>query len=183
MGMSGKVVSLLSAGIDSPVATWRMIRRGAVAVGVHFSGWPQTNDLSERIVGEMHRVLRPGGRLAVMMYHRRSTRYWISGVVRHGVFGLELLRKTPDEIQMSFTDGFFARHYSRSELRRLFGQFEVTDLRTLDMRDLAIPLRPLRKGLLRLLGPKRYWALVRRVEAAFGWELFLKARKPDLSGH
>ena len=50
VGTAGRVVSLLSAGIDSPVASWRMIRRGAVLVGVHFSGRPQTNDASERLV-------------------------------------------------------------------------------------------------------------------------------------
>ena len=50
VGTAGRVVSLLSAGIDSPVASWRMIRRGAVLVGVHFSGGPQTNDASERLV-------------------------------------------------------------------------------------------------------------------------------------
>jgi len=61
VGMSGRVVSLLSAGIDSPVATWRMIRRGAVAVGVHFSGRPQTNDLSERFVAEIGEVLSATG--------------------------------------------------------------------------------------------------------------------------
>jgi tRNA uracil 4-sulfurtransferase len=63
VGMSGRVVSLLSAGIDSPVATWRMIRRGAVAVGVHFSGRPQTNDLSERLVFEIGAKLEPTGGL------------------------------------------------------------------------------------------------------------------------
>lgn len=40
VGSSGKVVCLLSSGIDSPVATWRMARRGAVPIGVHFSGRP-----------------------------------------------------------------------------------------------------------------------------------------------
>jgi thiamine biosynthesis protein ThiI len=62
-GMSGKVVSLLSAGIDSPVATWRMMRRGAIAVGVHFSGRPHTNDLSERIVVEIGEQLSATGGL------------------------------------------------------------------------------------------------------------------------
>lgn len=62
VGTAGKVVTLLSAGIDSPVAAWRMMRRGAVVVGVHFSGRPQTNDLSERLVAELGRVLeRTGG--------------------------------------------------------------------------------------------------------------------------
>jgi thiamine biosynthesis protein ThiI len=61
-GTSGRVVSLLSAGIDSPVATWRLIRRGAIAIGVHFSGRPQTNDSSERLVAEIgKRLARTGG--------------------------------------------------------------------------------------------------------------------------
>ena len=36
VGTSGKVVALLSGGIDSPVAAWRMIRRGCRVLGVHF---------------------------------------------------------------------------------------------------------------------------------------------------
>ncbi len=64
VGTSGKVVALLSAGIDSPVATWRIIRRGAVAVGVHFSGRPQTNDLSEHVTDEIAQVLARTGGLA-----------------------------------------------------------------------------------------------------------------------
>jgi len=57
VGTAGKVISLLSAGIDSPVASWRIARRGAVVIGLHFSGRPQTNDLSERLVGELGEVL------------------------------------------------------------------------------------------------------------------------------
>jgi len=44
------------------VATWRVIKRGAVAVGVHFSGRPQTNDASERLVRKIgDRLSRYGG--------------------------------------------------------------------------------------------------------------------------
>lgn len=64
VGSSGRVVSLLSAGIDSPVATWRMIRRGALAIGVHFSGRPQTTDLSERLTDEIGLSLSHTGGLA-----------------------------------------------------------------------------------------------------------------------
>lgn len=64
VGTAGRVVSLLSAGIDSPVASWRMMRRGAVVVGVHFSGRPQTSDLSERIVSNLGSILEPTGGLA-----------------------------------------------------------------------------------------------------------------------
>jgi thiamine biosynthesis protein ThiI len=40
VGTSGRVVSLLSGGIDSPVAAWRMIRRGCRAHFVHFHSHP-----------------------------------------------------------------------------------------------------------------------------------------------
>jgi thiamine biosynthesis protein ThiI len=39
-GTSGKVLVLISGGIDSPVAAWRMIRRGCRAYFVHFHSYP-----------------------------------------------------------------------------------------------------------------------------------------------
>ena len=64
VGSSGRVVCLLSSGIDSPVATWRMARRGAVCIGVHFSGRPQTSDASEYLVDDIARVLEKSGCIA-----------------------------------------------------------------------------------------------------------------------
>ena len=61
VGSSGRVACLLSSGIDSPVALWRMARRGAVPVGVHFSGRPQTSDASEYLVDDIARVLEKTG--------------------------------------------------------------------------------------------------------------------------
>jgi thiamine biosynthesis protein ThiI len=42
VGTSGKLVSLLSAGFDSPVASWMMMRRGAIVHAVHFHSMPYT---------------------------------------------------------------------------------------------------------------------------------------------
>ncbi len=64
VGASGRVVCLLSSGIDSPVATWKMARRGAVCIGVHFSGRPQTSDASEYLVDEIAEVLERTGCIA-----------------------------------------------------------------------------------------------------------------------
>ena len=58
-GSAGKVVTLLSSGIDSPVSTWMLARRGAVPVPVHFSGRPQTADTSEYLVQDIVRALGP----------------------------------------------------------------------------------------------------------------------------
>lgn len=64
VGTSGKVVSLLSSGIDSPVALWRVARRGAVPIGVHFSGRPETVDTSEYLVDDIAHVLERTGCIA-----------------------------------------------------------------------------------------------------------------------
>lgn len=63
VGSSNRVISLLSAGIDSPVATWRMMRRGASVAGVHFSGRPQTDGRSEQLVADIGAVLAQTGGL------------------------------------------------------------------------------------------------------------------------
>lgn len=64
VGTAGKVVCLLSSGIDSPVAMWRMARRGATCIGVHFSGRPQTASTSEYLVDDIAHVLERFGGIA-----------------------------------------------------------------------------------------------------------------------
>jgi len=47
VGSAGTVVALLSGGIDSPVAAWRMIKRGCRVVFVHFHSVPYLPDISQ----------------------------------------------------------------------------------------------------------------------------------------
>lgn len=68
VGSAGKVVSLISGGIDSPVASWRLMKRGAVVVGVHFSGRPQTSDASEYVVDDLAHALAPAGGFGRIYY-------------------------------------------------------------------------------------------------------------------
>jgi thiamine biosynthesis protein ThiI len=53
VGVSGKVVALLSGGIDSPVATYRVMKRGAKAILCHFHSAPFTDRSSERKAKEL----------------------------------------------------------------------------------------------------------------------------------
>lgn len=46
VGSSGRVVSLLSSGIDSPVASYRMMTRGCRVIFVHFHSFPFTDKSS-----------------------------------------------------------------------------------------------------------------------------------------
>lgn len=61
VGSSGKLMALLSSGIDSPVALWQMAKRGAVCCAVHFSGAPETSDASEFLVDDIAHVLERTG--------------------------------------------------------------------------------------------------------------------------
>jgi thiamine biosynthesis protein ThiI len=57
VGVSGKVVSLVSAGFDSPVASYLMTKRGAEVVFVHFHSLPYVSRNSVEQVRELVRVL------------------------------------------------------------------------------------------------------------------------------
>ncbi len=57
VGVSGKVLVMLSGGIDSPVAAWQMIKRGAKAVFIHFYSYPYTDKASLEKVMDLARIL------------------------------------------------------------------------------------------------------------------------------
>ena len=57
VGASGKVLVMLSGGIDSPVAAWRMMKRGGKALFVHFYSYPYTDRASLEKVEELAEIL------------------------------------------------------------------------------------------------------------------------------
>jgi thiamine biosynthesis protein ThiI len=57
VGVSGTVACLISGGIDSPVAAYRLMKRGCNAVFVHFSGRPLVSRASEDKVRELVQIL------------------------------------------------------------------------------------------------------------------------------
>jgi tRNA uracil 4-sulfurtransferase len=57
VGVSGKVACLLSGGIDSPVAAWRMMRRGCRVLLVHFHSYPILSRASQEKARELARIL------------------------------------------------------------------------------------------------------------------------------
>jgi thiamine biosynthesis protein ThiI len=56
-GTSGRVVCLLSGGIDSPVAAWRLMRRGCRVLFVHFHSYPILSRASQEKVRELVTLL------------------------------------------------------------------------------------------------------------------------------
>jgi len=56
-GVSGRVTCLLSGGIDSPVAAYRMMKRGCLVQFVHFHSHPILSNVSQEKVREISRLL------------------------------------------------------------------------------------------------------------------------------
>ena len=56
-GSSGRVACLMSGGIDSPVAAYRMMRRGCSVMLVHFHSYPVLSRVSQDKVLEIARLL------------------------------------------------------------------------------------------------------------------------------
>lgn len=56
-GTGGRILALISGGIDSPVAAWLTARRGAVVTPVHFHSFPFTSERSKEKVVDLCRVL------------------------------------------------------------------------------------------------------------------------------
>ncbi len=69
VGSSGRVAAMLSGGIDSPVAAWRMMKRGCEVIFVHFHGAPYLSRASAEKAGDLAEIL--GG------YQPRSRLYLI----------------------------------------------------------------------------------------------------------
>ena len=58
IGISGKVLALISGGIDSPVAAWQIMKRGGSITFLHFHSYPLTNNSSIEKVREIISVLQ-----------------------------------------------------------------------------------------------------------------------------
>ena len=59
VGSNGSAVTLLSGGIDSPVSSYLIARRGVRLVPVHFFSFPYTSELAKQKVIDLAKLLEP----------------------------------------------------------------------------------------------------------------------------
>lgn len=97
VGASGKVVALLSGGIDSPVAAWEVAKRGARIELVHFHGQPFTDPSSVRQATRLAEQLSP----------------WLAGarlwLIPFGEIQSEIVTSTPEELRVVLYRRFMMR--------------------------------------------------------------------------
>jgi ubiquinone/menaquinone biosynthesis C-methylase UbiE len=121
---------------------------------------------TERAVAEIQRVLKPGGRLIVMFYHRNSAQYQFKYRLVHLIKGQSM-----QELVNSFDGVGNPRGdvYSRRELRTLLSVFEPPDMFVHFLE---------RDMLTRKVGSFFPQWLIRALEPRIGWNLYAKTRKP-----
>src|SRR6202161_4346777 len=90
VGMSGRAVVLMSGGIASPVAAYRMMKRGLRCTFLHFSGMPLTGPESVYkaygLVRELDKF-QGGSRLFVVAFGKAQQRLASSGGGRRAIMG------------------------------------------------------------------------------------------------
>ena len=77
---------------------------------------------TERCLDQIARVLRPGGRLVMMVYYRPSLVYYLHCGLIRGILMGKLVRHSLHQIYVDSTDGFYARVFTKSELHALLSK-------------------------------------------------------------
>ena len=96
-GVSGKVMALMSGGIDSPVAAWELAKRGASVELVHFHGQPYADPSSARQANRLAEHLAPW---------LMGTRLWL---VPFGEIQAEIVTSAPQELRVVLYRRFMMR--------------------------------------------------------------------------
>ncbi|MEO7803799.1 MAG: tRNA uracil 4-sulfurtransferase ThiI [Actinomycetota bacterium] len=88
VGTSGRVLALLSGGIDSPVAAWQIARRGANVDFIHFHGQPFSDPSSARQATRLKQQLMPW---------LRKSKLWM---VPFGEIQSQIVTSAPQELRI-----------------------------------------------------------------------------------
>ncbi len=93
-------------------------------------------------LAEIRRVLKPGGRAGVMVYHRAAVPWYVwAGLVRGVLLGGLIRHGSIHGVMQSVTDGALARYYSIHEWgREVEGLFETEQTVVLGNRAETLPL-------------------------------------------
>jgi ubiquinone/menaquinone biosynthesis C-methylase UbiE len=96
---------------------------------------------TRRVLQEMHRVLRPGGRCAVMVYYKSWWTFYVCGFLR-GVFQRQFKKQISlHRVAQGATDGAIARYYTRRQWRETTnGLFEVKSVKIYGLKSDVVPL-------------------------------------------
>ena len=143
LGMGGTAVTLLSGGIDSPVSSWMMAKRGVTLEPVHFFSPPYTSEAAKEKVIELARELTPWcGRMRLQIVPFTEIQEEIRRKVPEDFFTL-IMRRFMMRIAQCCADEIHARSIVTGECLGQVASQTMEALRcTEDVAELPV-LRPL----------------------------------------
>jgi ubiquinone/menaquinone biosynthesis C-methylase UbiE len=103
---------------------------------------------TRQVLKEMSRVLRPGGKCAVMIYHRSWWYFYICALLKGLVQGQLRSQGSLHAVNQSATDGAIARYYTRREweaMSRDLFTVESTQIYGLKTDVIPLPYGPLKR--------------------------------------
>lgn len=126
---------------------------------------------TKKVVAEIFRVLRPGGRCIIMVYAENSLHYWrmlfgMIGLAQGEITGASMGEIMSRHVELSEHGAKpLVKVYTARRLRQMFAAFE----------DMRIYKRQLMRE---ELPPRIKWMPIGLAGRLMGWNLILKARKP-----
>jgi 2-polyprenyl-3-methyl-5-hydroxy-6-metoxy-1,4-benzoquinol methylase len=121
---------------------------------------------TERALAEVRRVLRPGGRGMMMVYHRNSLVFWLKGLYWLLARGRIFRGDTLSTATNYYADGYYHRHFQNGELAASLRSAGLTP-RMMTATEQDGPILPGVSG----------W-LDAALKARFGWYLVAEFEKP-----
>ncbi len=135
---------------------------------VYSSGVLQHTPHVNKAIDEIWRVLKPGGKALIILYHRYSWFYL-------------LYRLSGINIEFESSDAPIINTYTKKELRSLFRKFDDVNIEC----EYYYPMPTRRKGMLAVLFNRGFVPLAsllpRGVMQKFGWHLILTFKKAHLT--
>jgi SAM-dependent methyltransferase len=118
-GLSGTIMQADAERLPFPDGSFDMVWSWGV---IHHSRSFET------CLAQISRVLRPHGRLFLMVYYKSSLVYYLHCGLIRGILLGQLLRRSLEDIHVQSTDGFYARVFTTEELETLLSP-EFNDIR------------------------------------------------------
>ena len=121
----------------------------------------------KKIFENIYKGLKENGKCLIMVYNKNSLRYYLKGFY-YLIFKLKLFSGyNLDSVQKLFTDGFYQKHYSKSELRKT--------LKEIGFKNISFDLTHMQKSYLPFI--KKNSLIDKFLKKNFGWLLVAKFNK------
>jgi 2-polyprenyl-3-methyl-5-hydroxy-6-metoxy-1,4-benzoquinol methylase len=121
----------------------------------------------KKILENIHKGLKENGECLIMIYNKNSLRYYLKGFY-YLIFKFKLFSGHHlDSVQKFFTDGFYHKHYTKSELRKT--------LQEIGFKNISFDLTHMEPSYLPFI--KKNYLIDKFLKKNFGWLLVAKFNK------